>query len=158
MDVWADKRLLQMVLTKLLSNALKFVPSDRKPHIRIWTESAPVTGEVMGVAPVRLQVQDNGVGIAPEYHERVFGLFQRLRQDESDESRGIGLAIVQAAIERMDGVVGVASAPGQGSTFWVELAGVASEAWQKGLWEPGETQGNRARLSRGHMRLAGAAN
>jgi omega-6 fatty acid desaturase (delta-12 desaturase) len=67
-------------------------------------------------------VQDNGIGIPKEQHERVFGLFQRLHGQDFYEGTGIGLAIVRKAVERMNGKVGVDSAPENGSRFWVELA------------------------------------
>jgi signal transduction histidine kinase len=64
-------------------------------------------------------VQDNGIGIAPDQHERIFGIFQRI--NKSAPGTGIGLAIVKKATERMGGRVGVQSAPRKGSTFWIEL-------------------------------------
>jgi len=68
---------------------------------------------------LRLYFQDNGVGIPREAHERICAIFQRLSRDH--EGTGIGLAIVKKAVERMGGSVGVASEPGKGSTFWLEL-------------------------------------
>jgi PAS domain S-box-containing protein len=69
---------------------------------------------------VRVWVEDNGPGIDPRHHEQIFGLFTRLDGNKY-EGTGIGLAIVQKGIERMGGRVGVESAKGQGSRFWVEL-------------------------------------
>jgi signal transduction histidine kinase len=68
---------------------------------------------------VRLFVQDNGIGIVPDQREKIFGIFQQV--NKSYEGTGIGLAIVKKAVERMGGTVGLNSAPGQGSTFWIEL-------------------------------------
>jgi len=81
--------------------------------VRLWAEDR---GE-----RVRLWVEDNGLGIAPEHLERIFRIFERLHGIEAYPGTGIGLAIVKKGVERMGGRVGVESAPGQGSRFWVEL-------------------------------------
>ena len=67
----------------------------------------------------QIVVRDNGIGIAPEHHERIFRIFQRL--GVAHEGTGIGLSVVQKAAERMGGRVGVESVRGEGATFWVEL-------------------------------------
>jgi len=69
---------------------------------------------------VHVWVEDNGPGIDPRHQEQIFGLFTRLDGNKY-EGTGIGLAIVQKGIERMGGRVGVESAKGQGSRFWIEL-------------------------------------
>jgi signal transduction histidine kinase len=66
-------------------------------------------------------VEDNGIGIDPTHQERVFGVFERLHQNDAYPGTGIGLAIVRKAVERMGGRVGVRSTPGEGSRFWIEL-------------------------------------
>jgi signal transduction histidine kinase len=66
-------------------------------------------------------VEDNGIGIAPEHCERIFRIFERLHDRDKYTGTGIGLAIVQKAIARMGGKVGVESEPGRGSRFWFEL-------------------------------------
>jgi signal transduction histidine kinase len=65
-------------------------------------------------------VEDNGIGIPAEFQERIFQVFQRLHTTKY-AGTGIGLAIVQKGVERMDGRVGLVSAPGEGSRFWIEL-------------------------------------
>jgi signal transduction histidine kinase/CHASE3 domain sensor protein len=75
---------------------------------------------------VRLWIQDNGIGIASEYHERIFRVFERLHGVETYPGTGIGLAIVRKGMERMGGQVGVESQPNQGSRFWIELPKVTS--------------------------------
>jgi signal transduction histidine kinase len=70
---------------------------------------------------VRLWVEDNGIGIAPEHRQRIFKVFERLHGEESYPGTGIGLAIVKKGVERMGGRVGVESDPGHGSRFWIEL-------------------------------------
>jgi signal transduction histidine kinase len=70
---------------------------------------------------VRLWVEDNGIGISPEAQEQIFEIFYRLHSSADYEGSGIGLAIVRKGSERMGGRVGVESAPGKGSRFWLEL-------------------------------------
>ena len=111
--VLGDRVLLGQILANFLSNALKFVPSDRKPEIKIW---ATTQGSV-----VRLWIQDNGIGIEPHYHDRIFKLFERLHSKEEYAGTGVGLGIVKRAAERLGGRVGFDSKPGKGSRFWVEL-------------------------------------
>jgi signal transduction histidine kinase len=70
---------------------------------------------------VRLWVEDNGIGIAAAHSARIFEVFQRLHGTEEFPGTGIGLAIVRRGVERLGGTVGLESAPGQGSRFWIEL-------------------------------------
>lgn len=70
---------------------------------------------------VRLEVEDNGIGIAPELRGKIFSLFQRLHSEVEYPGTGLGLAILAKAMRGMDGAFGVESAPGGGSCFWVEL-------------------------------------
>jgi signal transduction histidine kinase len=63
------------------------------------------------------------VGIAPEYLDRIFWLFERLSQ-ENNSSTGMGLPIARKGIERMQGAIGVESTPGVGSRFWIELPSI----------------------------------
>jgi signal transduction histidine kinase len=75
----------------------------------------------MGTDSVRIWVEDNGIGIAPEHQGRIFGLFERLHSGGAYSGTGVGLAIVRKGAERMGGRVGVDSKVGKGSRFWVEL-------------------------------------
>lgn len=75
---------------------------------------------------IRLWVEDNGIGIASEYHERIFRVFERLHGVETYPGTGIGLAIVRKGMERLGGRVGLESQPHGGSRFWIELPKVSS--------------------------------
>jgi PAS domain S-box-containing protein len=106
-----DPLLLSQAMTNLVSNAIKFVPPQLTPKVRIRSETL---GSI-----VRLWVEDNGIGISLAEQTRLFRLFERLHQQF--KGTGIGLAIVRRAMERMSGTVGVQSVPGVGSKFWVDL-------------------------------------
>jgi len=98
--------------SNLLGNAVKFVPETRIPEIDVFSE---VSGRFL-----RVNVKDNGVGIDPKHHARIFRMFERAAKKQF-AGTGIGLAIVKKAAERMGGAVGVVSAPGLGSQFWIDL-------------------------------------
>ncbi|WP_188312103.1 sensor histidine kinase [Salinarimonas soli] len=109
--------ILSQAVENLVLNAVKFVGPGTRAQVRIRAE--PRDGWV------RLSVEDNGIGIAVEHHERIFRPFERLHGAEAYPGTGIGLAIVRRSVERMGGRCGVASVPGSGSTFWIELGVVA---------------------------------
>lgn len=96
-----------------MGNAVKFVAPGVTPHIKVWAE------EREGGKKSRLFLKDNGLGIDAEAHESIFGIFQRV--NKSYEGTGIGLSIVKKGAERMGGAVGLESALGKGSTFWLDL-------------------------------------
>jgi PAS domain S-box-containing protein len=114
-SVLAHEPTLSQVIVNLLSNALKFHASGTTPKVRITVAPARRKGRV------RISIADNGIGIAPEHQEKIFKVFERLHGLDEFPGTGIGLAIVKRGTERMGGTYGVTSAPGDGSTFWVEL-------------------------------------
>lgn len=116
-QVMAHRATLIQAVTNLISNAIKFVKSDIHPQIDIFATSERQDNRDW----IRLWIVDNGIGIAPEHHERVFRVFERLHGVESYPGTGIGLAIVRKGLDRMGGRVGVESQLGQGSQFWIAL-------------------------------------
>ncbi|HYG35171.1 MAG TPA: PAS domain S-box protein [Clostridia bacterium] len=107
---------LTQCLAQLIGNAVKFAKPGQKATVEVQAEQRDDGW-------VRVVVEDNGIGIAPEFQNKVFGMFQRL--SNPGEGTGMGLAIVKKATERMGGRVGVESEPGKGSRFWIELKSAA---------------------------------
>jgi PAS domain S-box-containing protein len=122
--VLGNEAMLTQAFSNLLGNAVKFIGPGVRPHVRVWAQEGDHSGDRNGERKgpsrfVRISIQDNGIGIAADQHEKIFGMFQRA--SKGYEGTGIGLAIVRKAVERMGGRVGLESKPGRGSTFWVEL-------------------------------------
>lgn len=113
-DVVANKTVLIQILSNLISNAIKFIPSGKQPEIEVGIEKQENQR-------IRITVKDNGIGIAREHQERIFEIFERLHGIESYPGSGIGLTIVKKAAGRINGQLGLESVPGQGSAFWIEL-------------------------------------
>ncbi len=111
--VLAHPGTIRQILANLVGNALKFSHPERSPAVRIRTEP--------NKANVRIWVEDNGIGIAHEHCDRIFGLFERLHTAQAYPGTGIGLALVRKGAERMGGSAGVFSEPDDGSRFWIEL-------------------------------------
>ncbi len=111
--VMAHRALLLQALQHLLGNALKFTPEGATPQVRVQAQERG--------AQVRMIVDDNGIGIPEEFHDRIFNVFERLHSDDAYPGTGIGLAIVRRAAERMGGAAGVEPTPA-GSRFWIDLA------------------------------------
>jgi PAS domain S-box-containing protein len=111
--VWGDADELARLLGNLIGNGLKYRHSDRLPRIEVGclTQDGQIT----------LSVRDNGIGIAPQYFDRIFRIFQRLHGREHYDGTGIGLAICKKIVERHGGRIWVSSTPDQGSTFFFTL-------------------------------------
>jgi PAS domain S-box-containing protein len=112
--VIGNEALLAQIVSNLLSNGAKFVSPGTAPLLEISAEG-------MGGDLVCVWFKDNGIGIAPENHERIFRLFERIHPTAEYEGTGIGLTIVRKAAERMGAEVGFNSHLGMGSRFWIQL-------------------------------------
>lgn len=106
--VLGDAAQLAQLFQNLIANALKF-RADQPPRIQIRAEREDGFW--------RFEVQDNGIGIAPEYFDRIFVMFQRLHSRSTYPGTGIGLAICKKIVERHGGRIWVESEPGQGALF-----------------------------------------
>ena len=107
--VAADETQLTQLFQNLIGNALKY-RRERRPEIRI---------EARAMADAwQFSVQDNGIGIEPQYFERIFQMFQRLHTREEYPGTGIGLTLCRRIVERHGGRIWVESGPGVGSTFF----------------------------------------
>jgi PAS domain S-box-containing protein len=111
--VSADPDGLAMTLRNLLDNALKFTRHEEKAVIEIGGRETEKT--------CILWVRDNGIGFDMKYHDRIFEIFQRLHRVEEHPGTGIGLAIVQKAMQRMGGRTWAESEVGSGATFYLEI-------------------------------------
>ncbi len=121
--VWGQPKKLGHVVANLLSNAIRHAPRSRGV---VHVSGALQDGHVI------LRVQDNGFGISPEYHQRIFELFGRVPSDDREHDHdslpgtGVGLALVKRIVEDHDGHVWVESLPGRGATFLVRLPAPAA--------------------------------
>jgi signal transduction histidine kinase len=107
-----DRQRLMEVFQNLIENAAKYMGDQSSPCIEIGHQ-----GEEEG-KPI-FYIRDNGIGIAPEFHERIFGLFNKL--DAQSDGTGIGLALVKRIIEVHGGRIWVESQLGSGATFYFTL-------------------------------------
>ena len=112
--VLGEESLLVSLFQNLLGNALKYRSPDRAPLVS-------VTARREGKGLWRIAVADNGIGISPDYHDKIFEIFQRLDPVTHGEGTGIGLTLCRRIVHRFGGTIGVDSAPGEGTTFYVTL-------------------------------------
>jgi PAS domain S-box-containing protein len=122
-DVCSPPLPLQQIFMNLIGNALKY---NRSATPRVWITSADAGGFV------RFSVRDNGPGIAPEYHDRIWGIFQTLDSRDRIEGTGIGLSLVKKLVEGQGGHAWVDSTPGDGATFHF--------LWPRAVRTPAETE------------------
>jgi PAS domain S-box-containing protein len=111
--VRGDYTRLIEIMQNLISNAIKFMGNQSDPQIEIGSAGLDKEGKAI------LFVRDNGIGIEPKYHERIFGLFNRL--DPTVEGTGVGLTLVKRIIEVHGGKIWVESELGAGTTFYFTL-------------------------------------
>jgi signal transduction histidine kinase len=100
--------LLKQVLINLIGNAIKYIERpDGEIEVKVEAQGNWL----------RFEVRDNGPGIAPAYHQKIFQIFQTLQNRDLVESTGIGLAIVKKVVESQGGEVSISSNLGEGCTF-----------------------------------------
>jgi PAS domain S-box-containing protein len=117
--VMADETQLIQLFQNLIGNAIKYQgPGVPRVHVSASNGGKQLT----------FSVRDNGLGIDPQYFERIFGMFQRLHKREEFAGTGIGLAICKKIVERHGGAISVESQPGEGSTFRFALTGSENKA------------------------------
>lgn len=112
--VRADQMQLVQLFQNLVGNAIKY-NKDGVPRVHVSARRSK------NDTKPEFSIKDNGLGIEPEYFERIFGMFQRLHTREQFSGTGIGLAICKKIVDRHGGAISVASAPGEGSTFSFSL-------------------------------------
>ena len=116
-EVQGDEVQLVQLFQNLIGNAVKYRGADT-PRIRISAERTDGFGGAAGASPGwRITVEDNGIGIDPNLHDRIFQIFERGAQTEGAEGSGIGLAVCKKIVERHGGRISVASETGKGSAF-----------------------------------------
>jgi PAS domain S-box-containing protein len=111
--VWGDPIQLHQLFQNLVANAVKFHRPDEAPHVHV--------SAVLEHGAWTFRLSDNGIGIEPQYLERIFVLFQRLHSRADYPGTGMGLAICKKIVERHGGQIRVSSAPGQGTEFHFAL-------------------------------------
>ncbi|MEM6691233.1 MAG: PAS domain S-box protein [Planctomycetota bacterium] len=110
--VRGDNAQMVLLFQNLIANGIKYNQSQ-EPEIRVYSRTS--NDEWM------ISISDNGIGIDPKYHDRIFGVFKRLHRLEEYPGTGIGLAICRRIAERLGGSIRVDSKPGVGSTFHVSI-------------------------------------
>ena len=113
-SVQADPSQMHQLFQNLIGNGLKFHKEEIPPEIIIRAHEVENN-------MIRIEVEDNGIGIDEKYHGQLFTMFKRLHSREQYEGTGIGLASCKKIVERHGGNIGIKSTPGKGSTFWFTL-------------------------------------
>jgi PAS domain S-box-containing protein len=119
--VKADSLQIRQLVRSLIANSVRYQKKGNVPHITITSKPA-----ANGMA--RIEVTDNGSGIAPEYHQSIFVMFKRLHLRSEYEGIGVGLTICKKIVEQHGGKIGVESEPGKGSTFWFTMPAAKTPA------------------------------
>jgi PAS domain S-box-containing protein len=142
----AVEPILRQLFQNLLTNAVKYNRSSQK-RIQIgWRSVGPDPNKSWLSLEhpnehYEFFVRDNGIGIAHEYHEQVFGIFKRLHVAEDYPGTGIGLAIVRKAVGKLRGSIYIQSQPGEGSTFYVTLPSSWENAHVGDILQEGDVRG-----------------
>ncbi len=118
-DVYCDKTRLNQILLNLLSNAIKFTPAGGTVSVRV----CQLAGQVRGCGQYEFRVKDNGIGMSPEFAQRIFEPFERERTSTVSriQGTGLGMAITKNIVDMMGGTIEVQTAQGKGSEFIVRV-------------------------------------
>ena len=118
-DVYCDKTRLNQILMNLLSNAIKFTPAGGTVSLRV----RQLSGQVSGCGQYEFRVKDNGIGMSPEFAQKIFEPFERERTSTVSkiQGTGLGMAISKNIVDMMGGTIEVQTAPGKGSEFIVRV-------------------------------------
>jgi PAS domain S-box-containing protein len=111
--IYCDRGRIYQVFENLLVNAIKFVANTKNPKIEVGYDDS---GDYH-----QFYVRDNGIGIDPKHHRKIFQMFQRLKEIDDDEGTGLGLAIVDRIVKKHGGRVWVESEKGKGAIFYFSL-------------------------------------
>jgi signal transduction histidine kinase len=111
--IYCDGERIYQVFENLVGNAVKFAQESKNPRIEIGYKEKRTVHQ--------FYVRDNGIGIDPKYHRKIFEMFHRLKEAEDHEGSGLGLAIVGRIIDQHRGKVWVESEKGKGATFYFTL-------------------------------------
>ena len=116
-NIKCDPAQIRQLMQNFIANAIKYQKKDTTPEVVIRTRS-------LDDGMVRVEVQDNGIGIKEDHFKNVFVMFKRLHSMSEYEGTGIGLAVCKKIVERHGGNIGVSSTYGEGSTFWFTMPAV----------------------------------
>ena len=118
-DVYCDKTRLNQILLNLLSNAIKFTPAGGTVSVRV----RQLAGKVHGCGQYEFRVKDNGIGMSPEFAQKIFEPFERERSSTVSQIQGtgLGMAITKNIVDMMGGSIKVQTAQGKGSEFIICL-------------------------------------
>ena len=116
-DVYCDKTRLNQILLNLLSNAIKFTPAGGTVSVRV----RQLAGKVRGCGQYEFRIKDNGIGMSPEFAQRIFEPFERERTSTVSkiQGTGLGMAITKNIVDMMGGTIEVQTAQGKGTEFTV---------------------------------------
>ena len=118
-DVSCDKTRLNQILLNLLSNAIKFTPAGGTVSVRV----RQLAGQARGCGQYEFRIKDNGIGMSPEFAQRIFEPFERERTSTVSriQGTGLGMAITKNIVDMMGGTIEVQTAQGKGSEFIVRV-------------------------------------
>ena len=116
-DVYCDKTRLNQILLNLLSNAIKFTPAGGTVSVRV----RQLAGQVRGCGQYEFRIKDNGIGMSPEFAQKIFEPFERERTSTVSriQGTGLGMAITKNIVDMMGGTIEVQTAQGKGTEFTV---------------------------------------